>query len=70
MAPTSTPGPFPPDISRASELLVVRWLTLSIAVLLVSLRFYIRGIIRKNLGWDDFTILLAIVSYLQFGVYQ
>ena len=63
MSSTSMPGPLPPDVNRGSELLIVIWLTLSIALLLVSLRFWIRGILRKNLGWDDYLILLASVSY-------
>lgn len=68
MSSTSAQGPLPPDISRGSDLLIVRWLTMSIALLFVSLRFYIRGILRKNIGWDDYMILLAIVSYLRSGV--
>lgn len=44
---------------------MVKWLTMSIALLLVSLRFYIRGILRKNLGWDDYTILLAMVREIR-----
>lgn len=68
MSSPSIPGPSPPHIVRGSDLLIVRWLTASIALLLVTLRFYIRGIIRKNLGWDDYTILLATVSYFTSGV--
>ena len=62
MSSTSMSGPLPPDVNRGSELLIVIWLSLSIALLLVSLRFWIRGILRKNLGWDDYLILLASVS--------
>lgn len=69
MSSTSTPGPLPPDISRGSDLLIVRWLTMSLALLIVSLRFYIRGILRKNVDWDDYTILLAVVSYLRSGLF-
>ena len=64
MSSTSTQGPLPPDISRGSDLLIVAWLTVSIASLLVSLRFYLRGVVRPNLGWDDYTILLALASSL------
>ena len=70
MALTSSSGPSPPDTSRASAVLIFNWLTASIALLLVSLRFYIRGILRKNLGWDDYTSFLAIVSYLSSRVSQ
>ena len=63
MSSTSMLGPLPPDVNRGSELLIVIWPSMSIALLLVSLRFWIRGILRKNLGWDDYLILLASVSY-------
>lgn len=55
------PRPLAPDISRGPDLVIVKWLTVSVAVLLVSLRFYV-GVLRKKLGWDDYTILLAVVS--------
>ena len=67
MSSTPLPGPLPPDVNRGSDLNIISWLTVSIALLFVSLRFYIRGILRKNLGWDDYLILLAIVSYNQSG---
>lgn len=67
---TSIPGPLPPDVSRGSDLLIVTWLTVSIALLLVSLRFYLQRILRKTLGWDDYTVLLALVTYLPSGVSQ
>ena len=67
MYSTPIPGPLPPDVNRGSDLVIISWLTVSIALLLVSVRFYIRGILRKNLGWDDYLILLAIVSCNQSG---
>ena len=67
MSATSTPGTLPPDISRGHDLVIVCWLSLSLALLLTFLRFYIRGIVRKNLGWDDYLILLSVVSYLRSG---
>lgn len=67
MSSTSSAGPLPPDVSRGSDLVIVTWVTVSIALLLVALRFYIRGILRKNLGWDDHLILLATVSYIRSG---
>ena len=70
MSFASTPESLPPDVSRGSDLLIVSWLTMSVAVLFVSLRFYIRGILRKSLGWDDYAILLAIVSYLPSGIFH
>ena len=70
MSSTSISGPLPPDIDRGSDFLIVCWLTVSIALLTVSLRFYVRGILRKNLWWDDYTILLATVGYIPPGISQ
>ena len=67
MSAPSTPDPLPPDITRGHDLVIVCWVTLSLALLLTSLRFYIRGIVRKSLGWDDYLILLSIVSYIRSG---
>ena len=64
MSSTTIPRPLPPDISRGPDILIVKWLTVFVALLLVSLRFYVRGVLRKKLGWDDYTIMLAVVSYL------
>lgn len=33
-----------------------------LAVLVVALRIYIRARIKAGLGWDDWTMLLAVVS--------
>lgn len=33
-----------------------------LAVLLVALRFYVRTRMKTGLGWDDWTMLLAVVS--------
>ena len=70
MSSTTIPRPLPPDINRGPDILIVKWLTVSIALLLVSLRFYVRGVLRKKLGWDDYTILLAVVRYLPSGLLQ
>ena len=67
MPPAPISEPLPSDVSRGSDLLVVTWLTVSLAFLFVALRFYVRGIHRGNLGWDDFTIWIAVVSYLPSG---
>ena len=60
MSSPSTPELLPPDVSRGFSLVITNWLT--VASLLVFLRFYIRGILRKDVGWDDYLILLATVS--------
>ena len=64
-----TPRPFAPDASRGPDLIIVKWLTVCVAISLVSLRFYV-GVLRKKLGWDDYTILLALVSRLPSRLLQ
>ena len=69
MSSTLIPEPLPPDMNRGPELLLVSWLTVSVALLLVSLRVYIRAVSGKKVGWDDYTILLASVHYLPVREY-
>lgn len=38
----------------------------SLAIIAVLLRCYVRAFIVKVVGWDDFTIILALVSPLSF----
>ena len=54
--------PSGPDTSRGPALLSAEWVTLSIAVLFVALRIYTRALLHKTAGWDDWTILAALVS--------
>ncbi len=54
----------PPDISRGYQYIAVQWSFISVSILVVSLRFCIRGLLRKRIGEDDYTILAALVSYL------
>ena len=64
MSSTVTSESLPSDVNRGPELLVVSWVTVSIALLLVSLRYFIRGVLRKNLDCSDHLILIAAVSYI------
>ena len=53
--------PLPPDINRGYGYIAVQWSLVSVASILVILRFYVRGMIRKQIGADDYTILAALV---------
>jgi hypothetical protein len=40
---------------------------LSVAWFSVILRVYVRSVMMKSFGWDDWTIMLAIVGVLRIG---
>ncbi|RAH39937.1 uncharacterized protein BO95DRAFT_488807 [Aspergillus brunneoviolaceus CBS 621.78] len=52
----------PPDENRAVSLLLCFWVPFPFTVGLVVTRFYCRGM-RKDLGYDDWTILVAWMLY-------
>lgn len=58
--------PIPPggDQNKAPGLLASNIFTTVLALVLVTLRFYARMVIISNLGWDDYTIGLSMVSGL------
>lgn len=56
-------GPLPTDDSRGPQILIVNWVFLLIGLIIVIIRFITRGVLRKTLGRDDWTILIALVSY-------
>lgn len=58
-------GPPPEgDKNTGTQREVVYGLFLSIAIILVTLRFYVRARMVKNLWWDDIFLLLGIVKTL------
>lgn len=52
----------PPDENAGPEIEAVYALFLSIAFVLVILRFYVRARMVKKLWWDDFFLLLGLVT--------
>lgn len=60
----SASDPLPPDIKRGPTTLIICWIFLSLAIIIVSLRLIARGILRRTIGWDDYTILIALVCCL------
>lgn len=53
-------GTSPPDISRGNQYVAVQWALVSIAIVLVLFRLFVRGILRRKFGGDDYTILAAL----------
>ena len=53
------------DYCRANQgtiTLAITWALLSIGILVVSLRLYVRFGPRYRIGWDDYTAMASLVS--------
>lgn len=50
------------DQNRATELIVICWIEFIIALAFVAARFYSRIRITRNVWWDDWWILITLVS--------
>ena len=48
--------------TREVEINVIGWVFTGMAIATVGLKLFARGHMAKNLGWDDFFILLSMVS--------
>ena len=59
-------GPPPPggDQSQAAKLITVWAVLISLSVVIVTVRFLARAVGSKNYGWDDWTMLAALVRSL------
>ena len=42
--------------------LAFTWTLLAIGIVVVSLRLYVRLGLRHNIGWDDYTAVVSLVS--------
>ena len=42
--------------------LAITWILLSVGVLTVSLRIYVRSGVSRKIGWDDYTAVASLVS--------
>ncbi|KAF2829408.1 hypothetical protein CC86DRAFT_404049 [Ophiobolus disseminans] len=56
------------DQTRARELLGASWTLFAISACLVIARMYTRAVIQRNVGWDDWTIVLTLAFILAFTV--
>lgn len=50
--------------SRQSEILVVAWVMTGTAIFMVCLKLFARATIVHVVGWDDFFIILSVVTIL------
>lgn len=50
------------DESRAPSVQGVMWTMAIVPLVIVMMRLYVRVAIRRVYGWDDFIIIIAIVS--------
>ena len=58
-------GPPPEgDVDKGPALIIASCVTIFIIVLVVILRFMVRIWVSKAIGWDDWTILFAVVRLL------
>lgn len=51
------------DLDKGPIFLTVTLITATIALVVVGLRVYVRTKIIRAVGWDDWMIILAMVSY-------
>lgn len=54
----------PPDVNQGPGLIAAAWIMGSAGCSLLALRMYARIAIVKNVGWDDWTMIIAVVSIL------
>lgn len=47
--------------SRGAEIIIVAWVFTGISIVVAGLRLFVKARISKELGWDDFFILLSMV---------
>lgn len=52
----------PPDVNRGPGLVVAAWIMGFAGCSLLTMRMYARIAIIKKVGWDDWTMIIAVVS--------
>lgn len=55
-------GSSPPDVNRGPEILAICGSLVGIALATVILRIWVRAAMIKHLGWDDYVMMVAMVS--------
>ena len=48
--------------NRANYLISVTWVQCAVSIVFVALRFWSRARITRNIWWDDWAILIPLVS--------
>jgi hypothetical protein len=59
------PNPLPPDSDRGPTYLAVLVVGLTLSIVFIALRIYVRARMVKNLWWDDWFMLISFVSVLK-----
>lgn len=54
----------PPSTYHSQAITAVAASFIAIAFVFTTLRFFVRGLMIRALGWDDWLILLALCSFL------
>ncbi|ROW04361.1 hypothetical protein VSDG_00915 [Cytospora chrysosperma] len=57
------------DESRGAEIIIVAWVFTGIAIVVAALRFFVKARISKELGWDDFFILLSMATGIAASIF-
>lgn len=65
-APTSDPSPLGGDENRGYQVLIVLIVAFTTAFIPVFLRVWVRFHIAGSLGWDDYTIIAAMVRAAKY----
>lgn len=68
MASPGMPKPPGGDVDRSPVVLGVYWAEAVVAIIMVSLRMYARRLTHA-IGWDDWTMLIALVRSLDDGLF-
>ena len=62
---TSNPATLTPEYlaeDESGKLITVMWVATILPFIFVSLRLYVRTVIKKSFGWDDGIACVALVS--------
>jgi hypothetical protein len=52
--------------SRSSTVQGVMWVMAIVPLVFVCMRLYVRVFLKRVFGWDDFIIIIAVVSILSY----
>lgn len=63
------PEPLPPDVDHGSGLVVAAWTMGFVGCSLLGMRMYTRAVIIKKIGWDDWIMVIAVVSLMELLTY-
>ncbi len=62
--PAFPPPVNPDDLGHGPLIVGITWAATGIAIIAVALRFYVRKALVRVIDWDDWIMLVALVSFL------